>query len=81
MLKEHEVEQWFILQPLNEDPIEPFVSATPGGCSLTVATVHAENIKAIVPADIYTYTENESRLGVFNVSSKYWQRFSEMLCL
>ncbi|TCV51498.1 hypothetical protein [Pseudomonas sp. 460] len=80
VLKDDEVEYWFNLYPLNEEAVEPSVNNTPDGFSLSVAVAHAENIKKIIPADMYIFQGNDSR-GTFNVSSKDWSRFSELLCL
>ena len=81
ILKDHEVEHWFHLQPLNEEAFEPSVNDTHEGFSLTVTKAHAVNIKTIVPADLYIYQDSDCRVGVFNVSRKDWLRFSELLCL
>lgn len=81
VLNETEVEQSFNLESLHEEATEPFVSDTSDGFVLTVGLSHAENIKMIVPSQLYTYEENNQKNGVFNVSYTNWQRFSEMLCL
>ncbi len=80
VLKDDEVEYWFNLQPLNEEAVEPIVNDTPDGFSLSVAVAHAANIKKIIPAGMYIYQDDDSQ-GMFNVSSKDWNRFSELLCL
>lgn len=80
ILTEEEVEQWFNLQPLNEEATEPTVNTTADGFSLTVAAAHAVNIKEFLPGDMYAYEDEGSR-GKFIVGRNYWSRFSELLCL
>lgn len=80
VLKDYEIEQHFSLQPVEKDAFEPCVSLTTNGYSLTVDAVHAENIKAIVPTELYLFEVKDS-LGTFTVSRNEWSRFSELLCL
>ncbi|VVP32311.1 hypothetical protein [Pseudomonas fluorescens] len=81
VLKEYEIEQWFNLQPLNEKTIELSINATSSGFSLAVAPTHAENIRAIVSEELYSFDNADSYVGTFYVNSTNWKRFSELLCL
>lgn len=75
-----EIAQWFNLQPINEETVEPIVSETADGFALTVEKLHAANIKTIVPKEMYNFVENNFG-GSFNVSSKDWSRFRDLLSL
>ena len=65
VLKDYEIEEHFNLQSSDVDAFEPIVKSTLDGYSLTVDGVHAENIKCIVPTDLYLFEVNSS-LGIFN---------------
>ncbi|MBC2693592.1 MULTISPECIES: hypothetical protein [Pseudomonas] len=82
VLNENEIEEWFDLHRTDENEVEPRLSATPGsGFSLMVNEAHAANIKTIVPVELYSIESNENDVCSFNVHSKNWTRFSELLCL
>ena len=81
ILKDNEIEQWFNLHRLGENIVRPCVIVTAGSYSLSVSEVHGENIKRIVPAELYSVERKEVNVCELNINGKNWERFSELLCL
>ena len=79
VLKDYE-EHFNLLSTDHDLPVEPIVESTREGFSLTVSTAHAENIKNLVPSDLFYLEDNES-VVTFKVSRNEWNRFSELLSL
>lgn len=81
VLKDYEIEEHFNLLSTDHDlAVEPIVESTREGFSLTVNAAHAENIKNLVPSDLFYLEDNES-VVTFKVSRNEWNRFSELLSL
>lgn len=81
VLKDYEIEEHFNLRSTDQDSaVEPIVESTREGFSLTVNAAHAENIKNLVPSDLF-YLEGNKSVVTFNVSLNEWNRFSELLSL
>ena len=81
VLKDYEIEEHFNLRSMDQDSaVEPIVASTREGFSLTVNAAHAENIKNLVPSDLF-YLEASDSVVTLNVSRNEWNRFSELLSL
>jgi hypothetical protein len=80
VLKDYEIEEHFNLHSYDVGAFDPIVNSTLDGYSLSVDGMHAENIKSMVPSELYLFEGNIS-MGTFNVNHANWIRFSEILGL